>query len=828
LFNSITAQDFLNEGLYFSSHEVKQEFRTSLNLTPNEPLKFKNKITIEFQANFRPGDGYYGNILQLVCNKDFNLNLVANLDNQNETFWIAIKDELIFKYKWSDIPKGDFNKWIKFQLTLDTQSSEISLSINGHKTTKKNNVVGDIDYFDFVFGKNVYKSFTTTDVCPMSIKGIKIFNQDDNLIRYWSLGKHTKVNKVYDEIQEDLAIVENPKWLIDQHVFWDKHRDFSFNELLGTATDITNNRVFFIESNLLNIYDIGTKSIKTLNYNNYTLKCKSNSFIYNNLTNKLIAYSISENLYKTFDFKTLTWSDSDIECLVTAHHHHNALVSPQDSTLVTFGGYGYYTYKSKIYNFKTNPIKIDTFDLRNDIAPRYLSASGILNSNEFLIFGGYGSPSGKQGVGSRIYNDLYSVNFKNFKPKKIWQSNTEIDKPSVPVSTMIIDDTSDSFYTLTYDNSSFNTNLRLASYGISEYKLKFFPDSIPYQFLDTKSNVDFFLNSEKSKLNVLTKIENKATLYSLSYPPLMAEDIYQEEIKNKSQKWFWILLVIIVTLLAPIYIIFRKKGWIYKYGYPKKTIDYVTPIDNNEKTETIKTSAIYLFGGFQVYNRHGEDITAQFTPTLKQLFLIILLSSTKNGKGVSSIKLTDLLWPDKSETKARNNRNVNISKLRLLLEKIGDGIDLNNKNTYWRLELGPSVFCDYIFVKKTLAESSKHPLEREQIIDLLQIIGNGEISPDLQTDWIEDFKEGIINLLVDDLLQISNTQDDPQILIKISNNILKYAPLSEEAISLKCKTLYKMGRKGVAKQSYDEFCDAYFEILDSKFDKSFKELIQDI
>jgi len=50
-----------------------------------------------------------------------------------------------------------------------------------------------------------------------------------------------------------------------------------------------------------------------------------------------------------------------------------------------------------------------------------------------------------------------------------------------------------------------------------------------------------------------------------------------------------------------------------------------------------------------------SDITGMFTPTLKQLFLLILLSGIRNEQGISSIKLTEILWYDKTENRARNN-----------------------------------------------------------------------------------------------------------------------------------------------------------------------------
>lgn len=183
-----------------------------------------------------------------------------------------------------------------------------------------------------------------------------------------------------------------------------------------------------------------------------------------------------------------------------------------------------------------------------------------------------------------------------------------------------------------------------------------------------------------------------------------------------------------------------------------------------------------------------------------------------------------MLWPNKSENKARNNRNVNISKLRILLDDIGD-IDISNENTYWKMKIGSTVFCDYSFVKNILRDSINHTIEKEQVYKLISIVSSGVISPDLQTDWIEDYRLDIENLLIDDLNRISRNIDDSHLLILIANTILKYGPLNEEAIALKCRSLFALGKKGKAKQSYNQFCKEYFEMLDAKYDKSFKSII---
>lgn len=819
------AQDYLDEGLYFASHEVTKEKRTSLNLTPNTPIQLKNKFSIEFEANFRRGDGYYGNIIKIIANNRLNIDLVANLDSEQENFWLVIKDKVLFKYKWSDIPKGDYDKWIKFNLEIDVENSKITMTINGDKIVKTSSQITEVSDFDIIFGKSLNNKFSTTDVCPMSIKNIKIINKNGKLLRNWTLGKHSLTNKVYDNIIKDEAIVDNPKWLIDEHVFWKKNKNFEFINLLGTAKEVEAERLFFIDSKAVYVYHLAKSTMDTFAYKKHTFQCQSNTFVYSKLKKELIAYSIDENTYSTFDFEKSKWSNSDNKCPETGYLHHNKMISPRDSTLLTFGGYGYYRYNSLIKKIIPNSSDLKPYDLGNEISPRYLSSLGVLNSDEFLIFGGYGSRSGKQGVNSQFYYDLYSVQFKDFKVKKLWTADNLYSSPFVPVQSMVIDNNSDSFYTLTYDNTTYNTNLKLARFGINEQSMAIFPDSIPYQFLDIKSQADFFLDQNKTKLFTLTRIEDKVSLFSLTYPPLFAEDIYQDvRIENSTFNYKWILLLIGCIIAGIAIFKTRKRKRDSIKAHTNTSINEEILEFAHTKSKKLKKSAVYLFGGFQVYDCEGNDVTALFTPTIKELFLMILLSSKENDKGISSKKLTELLWPNKSENNARNNRNVNISKLRLLLDKIGD-IGICNENTYWQINIGKSVFCDYSFVINKLTKSIHKNIEKEEIYELLNIVSRGEISPDIQTDCIEDFKTEISNLLIDDLNRISKTQNDLHLLILISNAILKYGPLNEEAISLKCKSLYALGKKGLAKQGYNQFCKVYSELLDTNYDITFKEII---
>jgi two-component SAPR family response regulator len=96
-----------------------------------------------------------------------------------------------------------------------------------------------------------------------------------------------------------------------------------------------------------------------------------------------------------------------------------------------------------------------------------------------------------------------------------------------------------------------------------------------------------------------------------------------------------------------------------------------------------------MFGGFQVINKNGQNITNSFTPLLKEMFLFILLSSIRNNKGISSKSLNEIFWLDKSEQAARNNRYVNIRRLKTILETVGQCY-ISKDSGYWKFEFDPS------------------------------------------------------------------------------------------------------------------------------------------
>ena len=225
-------------------------------------------------------------------------------------------------------------------------------------------------------------------------------------------------------------------------------------------------------------------------------------------------------------------------------------------------------------------------------------------------------------------------------------------------------------------------------------------------------------------------------------------------------------------------------------------------------------------------DRTGYDITKAFTPLLKELFLLLALNSIGKHRGVPSQKLNEILWPDKSERDAGNNRSVNITKLRNLLEKVGF-CSLSKESGYWKIEFDFSqLYVDYEGYSAIIED--KVPLTKQTIIELGKITKQGSFLQNTEYPWLDDFKADISNKLINTFLKYVDTlpiSEDPEFLIQITNFIFDYDPVNEDAIILKCKALALMGKHTLAKNTFEKFVRDYKAIYGEDYEQSFSTII---
>jgi two-component SAPR family response regulator len=261
----------------------------------------------------------------------------------------------------------------------------------------------------------------------------------------------------------------------------------------------------------------------------------------------------------------------------------------------------------------------------------------------------------------------------------------------------------------------------------------------------------------------------------------------------------------------------KKKNRSFNSGISNKQIQEFVPFP--EKNH------IRLFGDFKIVNKEGEDITSQFTPKIKHLFLLILLHSQQNKKGISTKELSEILWPNNSYQNTKNSRGVTMRKLRLILESM-DKVEILFHLENWYMKFSGEVYCDYIECLKLLDETKEN--DPTFYTHFYKIVKRGEIFKDESHNWLDDFKGYIANNIVDILMkfiQKLNEDKDNDLILKLTDRVLVADPVNEQALAIKLNLLVKQNNYKLARFTYERFAALYLEMYDEKFSSSFDSLI---
>jgi len=818
-------------GLYFQSYLVNKDLRSSLHISSEKEFEFSDSFSLEFDMKLQGKIIKFGYIIRAIFSDSLNFDLLLNIPSNSTAHLLFLAD----KEKLSSVPLYNsnyrINDWNKVKLSFDNRKQICSFELNGkvynskYKFPKKKNV-------DICFGVNKKIPFMSVDVPPIIIKNVYL-NIDNKKNEYiWKLNKHAQ-NAVYDEFHFRKAEVTNPVWLIDSHIAWKRNNELKFPT-----------RIFSVFDGKNTLFIVSTKKIYAYNLINYELSefafspeipiiHLSNQFIYD-AANKQIVYSDFDSIrpkVSRFSFNTKTWDVPIEHFLGPAYQQHNSFYSPIDSSLFQVFGYGFFTYKSDMKQLSKNG-NYKTIKLSPEISPRYLSATGILDSNLY-VYGGIGNQTGNQEYGSQIYNDLYEVNLRTMKINKCWERDAN-ENNEVAARSLYIDKTRNMAYALFFNPTRYASYLLLNEIDLKRPNIRPLADTIPYFFQDTQSEAMLVFSETTQKLFAITIHKSESTeyflnTYEISFPILSANEVLQSQ--NKKLLWWFFISGLFLLVGIYTFFVIRKKRKQLKNSsiYIDQHDDKIVNEQFNLPEKDLKRPGIFLLGGFQIINKDNQDITGEFTPVMKYILTLIILFTLKNGKGISNVKLKELLWYDKSDESARNNRSVNISKIRLILSSISK-FEISNENSYWTIDFKDDAFCDYnhsLVLIKSIQKNAD--ISSEQVTSLLQIISAGELLPNIQEDWMDNFKSEYSNLVIDVFLLIKdykNLADNPKLLIQIADTILLLDTLNEEALHLKCKSLIKLGRIKIAMDVFNSFCKEYKLVLNENFECSFDSFIK--
>jgi two-component SAPR family response regulator len=831
------SDDEIKRGLYFRSFEVDKDQRTCLNLAPDRPLVFNKGFSMEFDIQLRREYQSFGYVFRIVGNDTLNMDFLANITSGDANFSLVIKNKAALQFKNPEIGESVENRWIKASFVFDPAGQTVSVSLDG---VRKETIcpLDGLKHFKIYFGGNTHDVFSTTDVVPMLVKDIRFFDEKKKPVRHWELAKHS-FDCVYDECISDKATVQNPVWKIDRHAKWNKRKTLvCAGQNQQIAFDRKGDRIYFAEDTALFIYDFKEKRMDTVRvlarvpFSND----RSNQVIYDPNRQVLISYYFEDRKLAVFDFSTRKWNSDDSPIVITQKYsHHSRVFIENDNLLVTFGGYGHHRYNSIFHKCRVVENTWEEADLSQSIPPRYLGGMGCMENRSLLYFGGFGNESGIQEESPHNYYDLYTIDIDTETVKKIW----ELPHPQehfTNSNSLVVDKDNGKFYALAYPNKRYASVIKLHKYSLDKPEYHVVGDSIPYFFNDVESYCDLFQSSDGSELYAVTSYargnSSDINIYAIAFPPLSPEEVVQQP-PLRSNTRLWLLLLALFAGLVPALAIYRKR----RSRLPGSD----EPIPDKEKEEEPvvykslfaekKPSSIYLLGHFYVIDSDGNDITKNLTPTTTRLFLLLLMSTVRNGRGITSSELQKILWFDKDDDSARNNRGVYINKLRSILKSFTE-IRVVKHEGYWSIQSGKNVFCDY---ERVLALMKIIPSDRFHIkllTELVDIALKGALLPHLQPEeWLDSYQSDYANRLIECLMEYSKrdkVKTDLLLLLKIADVILLHDNIDEDAIKLKCYILFRSGRKNQAVQAFNKFTADYEDLLAAKHNLVFDDLVKSI
>ncbi|SEJ00187.1 Kelch motif-containing protein [Dyadobacter sp. SG02] len=834
--NPANAQSY---GLRFASYEALQDHRTTLDLTPAKPVCISESLEFAFDLSFVPKQKtYFGYIFRLIGDDKNNIDLIYDngIAAANGRFRVIAGDKLSgIAFNISD--QALFAGWNKFLVKLDAKSRKLSITAGG-KTYTHTLDIAPGGCYQLLFGANQHKSFQTTDVPPMNLANIQL-SQDGKPAGLWPLDEHSG-ETAHNQKGKVTAVTKNPVWIEKLHEAWQPRKRMVTSGFACSALDQKREMLYLIGEDSLHTYSVASQVTVSYPYQSGRLHlAKGNQAFVDTVSGNLYTYNADQQRIARFNFASRKWDNNFIFPIPessTEYWHSNKFYSAADSSLYIFGGYGHLTYKNKVhrYHLPTGRWAVDsTAAIAGIYTPRYLAAGGV-GPRGMYVLGGYGSLTGQQILNPRNWNDLLRFDPKTRTWKKVYDTGTDLAQLNFANSLVFPDGY---FYALSFPKNRYNSELQLVRGSLDKPEFKAMATPIPYSFHDTHSFADLFYCPDSKQLVAFTMTraeDDKQTVmqvYTLLSP---VREAHAEVATAESEPLpVWPFVAGGTGLLmGAAWLYFRRRGMETTASQPQgepapEAHPALAPLrKSTSQAPPQEKNSISLFGDLQLVDNSGTDITQALTPLIKELFLVILLYTIRWKRGINSDKLRELLWSDKTAESARNNRSVNLTKLKAILTKMPHCQIVMNAG-HWKLDFDENeVHVDYLdFMNIT----SSKIIDRPMIEALIGITNKGSFLSNLEFEWLDPFKSEISNIVVNTFLNYAGSisvSDDPEFVIRLAGNISYFDPANEEAMILKCKSFALLGKHSLAKSTFESFTREYNNIYGEEFRRELADILK--
>lgn len=806
-----------DRGLLFRSYESPIATRSSLHLSPEAPLSFGKTLEVSFDISFwratelgyilrfssadassridllyKPGEGdVTGGVFKLTIN------------GQEQGTELIIPSHQLVR-----------NSWLSTTVTLDKQSGMLRLTIGTQQASFQSAQLSSINTLNPVFGRSPYSLPSSVATPRFAIKDLKL--QVDDQLYSWPLQKVAGTVLPSEKENYDIA-VQDPEWIIDGHQRWQSQYTQPARPIPGMAFDQTKDEVYIVEESLITVYNLVTRTKVEFNPKNSFPKDQgSQAAVYSTQHEQLYGYDLGPQHGYRFDKSTGSWEGLGEQKAPPIYiWQHAPLENALNGNPIIFAGYGFFKARNKLLEFNPDTQKWVEIPLKGDIPePRFmLGATAGYNTGEYFIYGGYGNESGEQESGFDNLSDLYLLNLNDSSLTKLW-GRAPGETPFLPSSSMVLHKEDSAIYAIGHDYLDGAKQLELLKININQPQVEVIAleEKLPFEIRNIGDYNLFLYYAAQTKelvsvLRINTDPDNaEVKIHTISFPP-----VARTPLEAESAGIPWQLIIPGATLLLGLLLLSLRK---------KTTEQPVTKVSDKVSIHSTTEYAISVMGEFKVTDPEGNNLTSKLSPKLKELFLLILLNTLTDKNGIPTQQLTEVLWPDASASSAKNNRGVNLQKLRQVLSPLS-GVEVSFNENRWSILFQSVSDCDLYHARTAI--------QQNDLDTLIDIADAGVLLPSTSYEWLDAFKVDIHFKLIQYLMsgaEDAKAKKNWTKVEEVSRAILNIDPVHDEALHQLLQSLVNLKKVGNAKSAYEQFAERYKNLYQEPYPIQFDDILK--
>lgn len=811
------------QGLRFKGLEEAIDNRTSFSVFDSRTPSFEKELDIRFRfQSYR--DAERGIIFRLAdkkWEKDPAVILFYDGAMSDHRFYVNIENRLTaISLTIPRKEKGNVSEWLDVDFRLFLDRDTMMLAVDRDTAYAASGIRKTSIQPELIFGRNRY----LIDIPSFTIKDLTI----SDLTSHHTFRLNEERGQVArDERKRIKGKVQNPVWVSENSRKWQLIFENSSEEFLCAGYDPTAHELKVFSRDSLNTWNAQARKRRSQVFRNQCpVALTLGTNFLDTRTGDIYAYEVRYDkdwkgpvTVARLDTARLTWHPVSEQLLDMQMHHHCEWLDTLSGDFYIYGGFGDRRYNGDFYKFNLERQEWSRCPqpAGDRIWPRYFCAMGYdPDENALYIYGGMGNESGEQIVGRQYFYDLYKVDLNAMRVEKKWSIPNQDEMNTVAARNMILGGDG-YFYALCYPESETESELQLTRFSIADGSREKLGNTIPIFSDKITTNANLYLDETLGKMIATVEeskddISSSVKCYWIDYPPKPA---LQEDTTRKGFHYQWIILAVVVLAAG------WCGSWLRMRFLKKGRVSLLQEGKHDTRIRPAKDGPdnILLFGGMTLTDSSGEDITSLLTGRLKEVLLLILYYTPKGG--ISSRRLSSLIWPEKDEEKSKNVRGVTLNNLRKILNRM-EGVSLTFEEGKYIVKFSSPAFCDYSNCLELMEDYSPGN-DR-----LLSILARGKFLKD-ESDLLFDKMKNEIEdkvssaMLAEAEWRFSNSDWANTVLC---SDILQWIdPLSENAISFAVKALLAMGGNEEAKVRYNNFITQYKKDYDEDYPSGFDDLL---